>query len=221
MKILAVTDIHGAYSLVGRMISDEMPDVVVVGGDITTGGSVNEAEDAVRKFSKQCSRVVCVSGNMDSPAHDELFERLGVSINGRAEVIDKVGFFGVSAAPRSPLHTPYEISEEEILARALVGFSDLGDRELVATIFVPHAPPHGTTLDVIRSGAHVGSTAIREFIDENHPTVVICGHIHEARGEDVLGVTRMINCGAASKGYYAIIQAGGELSILPKQYEMT
>jgi Icc-related predicted phosphoesterase len=33
--------------------------------------------------------------------------------------------------------------------------------------------------------------------------VVICGHIHEARGIDMIGTTRIVNCGPAGKGEYA------------------
>lgn len=48
------------------------------------------------------------------------------------------------------------------------------------TIFVSHAPPYGTTLDVISNGAHVGSKAIREYIETNQPLISLSGHIHEA-----------------------------------------
>lgn len=46
------------------------------------------------------------------------------------------------------------------------------------TIHVMHSPPD-SILDVIRSGAHVGSFAIRKFIDQKQPLVTLHGHIHE------------------------------------------
>ncbi len=217
MKILAVTDIHGAFHRVNSMIALENPDMMVIGGDLTTAGTTKEAEDAVRGFMKMVPRIVCVAGNMDSPAHDTVLDRLDVSVNGRAVLIGGVAFFGVSGAPISPLHTPYEISEEEILSRARKGFDSLGNAGAAKTIFVPHAPPYGTSLDRIRSGAHVGSTAVRAFIGQYRPDLVLCGHIHEACGEEMIGPTRVVHCGAARNGYYVIVMAGDELSVSLKE----
>jgi len=206
MKILALTDIHGKYETAGAIIGAESPDVVVVGGDLTTLGSLKEASDAIGMFTGRCRRVLCVAGNMDLPEHDDMFFRMGCSINGRGRTIDGVGFFGVSAAPHSPLKTPYEISEERIMALARSGHADVADAEI--KIFVPHAPPRGTRLDVIGNGQHVGSTAVREFIDRHKPDVTICGHIHEARGTDEIDGAPAVNCGQASLGHYAVILTG-------------
>jgi len=215
MKILALTDIHGAYKKAEQIIRDELPDVLIIGGDLTTVGSVKEAEDVVKQFQTLSKCVLCVAGNMDLPQHDELFVRLGVSINGRGLTIDNVGFFGVSASPISPLHTPYEISEEEIDRRIHAGYNHV--KNALVKVFVPHAPPYGTKVDIVHSGIHVGSTAVRDFIENEKPDVVICGHIHEARGQDVLESTRIVNCGPASNGYYALIDLGSEISITNRQ----
>jgi hypothetical protein len=43
---------------------------------------------------------------------------------------------------------------------------------------------------------------VRSFIEERQPDVVVCGHIHEARGMDRLGKSVLVNCGPAGKGYY-------------------
>jgi len=203
MKILALTDIHGGYETATSIIAAEAPDVVVVGGDLTTMGSLKEASDALATFGKRCTRILCVAGNMDLPEHDDMFFRMGCSINGRGRIIGGVGFFGVSGAPHSSLKTPYEISEERIMALARAGHAEVADAKL--KIFVPHAPPRDTNLDVIASGLHVGSIAVRDFINEQRPDVTVCGHIHEARGKDELGGVPVVNCGQASKGHYALI----------------
>jgi Icc-related predicted phosphoesterase len=216
MKILALTDIHGSYQKAKQIITHVSPDVVVIGGDLTTVGSVKEAEEALRQFQEICPRIFCIAGNMDLPAHDELCTRLNVSLNGRGIIIDGVGFFGVSAAPLSPLHTPYEISEEEITQRINHGYEHV--KQSAIKVFVPHAPPYGTKVDIIHSGIHVGSTAVREFIEEEKPHVVICGHIHEARGQDTIESSRIVNCGMAAKGYYAIIDISRQIEILSKQF---
>ena len=204
MRILAVTDIHGRYAAVTKIAERETPDILIVGGDLTTIGTVHEAEEAIRTFRSVCPMLLCVAGNMDTHEHDALFERLDVSINGRGVIIDGVGFFGVSAAPISPLHTPNEVTEEEIARRAALGCHQTKDARL--KVFVPHAPPYGTRVDIIHAGIHVGSTAVRDFIEQENPDIVVCGHIHEARGQDMIGTTRIVNCGAASNGCYCLIE---------------
>ncbi|HID74324.1 MAG TPA: hypothetical protein EYP43_04660 [Thermoplasmata archaeon] len=47
------------------------------------------------------------------------------------------------------------------------------------TIFVFHAPPHGTPLDLASRG-HIGSVAIRRFVEMHSPPLTLHGHIHEA-----------------------------------------
>ncbi|MBI3005087.1 MAG: metallophosphoesterase [Ignavibacteriales bacterium] len=207
MHIIAFTDIHGAYKKVNEILSRKRSyDVIVVGGDLTTFGSPKEAEDAIRLFQTHGKPLLVVAGNMDRPGLEQTFNDLNVSINGRGILQGDIGFFGVSASPFSPLHTPYEISEEEIMRRAEKGWSDV--REARWKIFVPHAPPTNTRVDKIFTGAHVGSTAVREFIEQRQPDVVVCGHIHEARGKDAIGKTQIVNCGPAGKGYYAVIEIG-------------
>ncbi|HEY6193218.1 MAG TPA: metallophosphoesterase [Bacteroidota bacterium] len=211
MKILALTDIHGAYKKAKEIIDRHPSDVVLIGGDLTTAGSVKEAEEAIRLFQTGPGRIFSVSGNMDLPQHDQMMARVGVSLDSRGVKIDGIGFFGVSAAPVSPMHTPYEISEEEIARRIEAGFLQV--RECPVKVFVPHAPPYGTRVDIIHMGIHVGSTAVRDFIEENSPAVVVCGHIHEGRGQDRLEGSRIVNCGAAMNGYFATIDIGEEITI--------
>lgn len=47
------------------------------------------------------------------------------------------------------------------------------------TVYVFHTPPHNTALDVIQDGTHVGSFAVREFIQRYNPKLTLHGHIHE------------------------------------------
>ncbi len=47
------------------------------------------------------------------------------------------------------------------------------------TLYVIHTPPDNTALDQTAPGQHVGSLALRQFIEENQPYVTLHGHIHE------------------------------------------
>ncbi len=211
MHILAMTDIHGAYALAEQIILRESADVVIIGGDLTTVGTVREAAEAIRTFRGAGRNVYCIAGNMDLPEHDALFRQLGISLNGTGVRIGEVGFFGVSGSPRSRLHTPHEFTESELAQTIARGYADI--RSAPRKIFVPHAPPYGTGVDAVHSGAHVGSTAVRDFIREEQPDVVICGHIHEARGQDTIGRSKIVNCGTAAHGYYAKIMIGESVTI--------
>jgi uncharacterized protein len=212
LKFLAFTDIHGSYERVDRIVSAERgAGGIILGGDLTTYGTPEEAETTIRLLQNSGLPVFAVAGNMDSPEFDKKHEELGVSINAKGRLLGEAGIFGVSASPFTPMHTPYEISEEEIARRAERGWKDI--REARWKIFVPHAPPRDTKLDRITLGTHVGSKAVRTFIEEHQPDVVICGHIHEARGLDTIGKTKIVNCGPAGKGYYAIINLGDESTV--------
>jgi Icc-related predicted phosphoesterase len=121
------------------------------------------------------------------------------------------GLFGVSGSPFTPMHTPYEIPEDEIARRAEEGWKNVAASRW--KIFIPHAPPRDTKVDRIALGKHVGSTAVRSFIEQHQPDIVVCGHIHEARGIDTIGRTQIVNCGPAGRGYYAVIHLGEQVSI--------
>jgi hypothetical protein len=148
---------------------------------------------------------------MDPPSLDGLFLERGLTLDARGVTVGDVGFHGVSGGPLSPLHTPNELSEEEILRRAEQGWQQV--REARTRVFVPHAPPSRTKLDRIWTGQHVGSTAVRRFVEERVPDLCVCGHIHESRGVDRIGQTIVVNCGEGGKGHYALLRYDGRWSV--------
>ncbi len=213
MRVLAFSDIHGGYRQVERVLASQAQfDAIIIGGDLTNAGTAREAREAIRAMLDHGKPVVAVAGNMDPLPVEEELRALGVSLDSCGRTIGDVGFFGVSGAPISVLRTPNEITEEEILRRAEAGWKDVaGCRRRV---FVPHAPPVGTALDRLRDGRHVGSTAVRDFIERRKPDLVVCGHIHEARGTDRIDSTMIVNCGPAGKGYYAVVDLSAEPQVV-------
>ncbi len=212
MIITAISDIHAHYGAVESIVGHERnSDVVVIAGDISTYGTAAEVSAALKAILAHGSKVLAVAGNMDSPDSETELDRLGISLNARGVRVGDVGFYGVSAAPPSHLRTPYEITEHEIERRLQTGYDMVKDSPI--TVCVPHSPPMDTSLDRISAGKHVGSKAIRKFIEKHRPDVVVCGHIHEARGQDALGKTRMVNCGAANRGYYARITISNKITV--------
>jgi Icc-related predicted phosphoesterase len=149
---------------------------------------------------------------MDSAEIDDCLVHLGISLNGRGVVIGDVGFFGVSAAPLSPLHTPYELDDDELGRRAREGAAAVAAARL--RVFCPHAPPYGTACDRLANGEHAGSRAIRAFVEDEQPEVVLCGHIHEARGRDEIGRSRVVNPGPGVAGHFALLEIGEEVLVV-------
>jgi len=69
-----------------------------------------------------------------------------------------------------------------------------------ATIFVCHTPPHGTRCDMIGAAQHVGSRALRGFVERHQPPLLLSGHIHESPRvsssyRDTIGRTVIVNPG--------------------------
>ncbi len=70
------------------------------------------------------------------------------------------------------------------------------------TIYVIHAPPFNTKLDIVTTGTHVGSKSIRNFIKKEQPFLTLHGHIHESpkmsgSWKDKIGNTICINVGSS------------------------
>ena len=213
MRIAYVVDVHDRFEAVPRALAEMgLVDVLVVGGDITTFGTPDEAKRAIELWRPLVPRLLAVAGNMDSPAIDARLVELGVSLAGRGVAIGDVGIVGVSAAPFSPLHTPHEIRDDELGRLAVVGLAEVSACRV--RIFCPHAPPYGTACDRLRSGEHVGSPALRAVVERERPDVVLCGHIHESRGEDMIGASRIVNPGPVASGHYALIEIGEAVSVI-------
>jgi hypothetical protein len=157
-------------------------------------------------------RAFVCPGNDDMPEIDEILhgsKRLEVG-EGRAIDLDH-GFQLLSTgwANRTPWNTDREEDEDD-MARRIGAMVEQATAPPEKLIFNFHCPPHGTALDeapeltedlgVVGGGrvlAHVGSTAVREAIENTQPALSLHGHIHEARGTARLGRTLSINPGSA------------------------
>ena len=116
-----------------------------------------------------------------------------------------------TAAPLSPLHTPYEVPDGELGDRGDAALAEIEDARV--RIFCPHAPPHGTACDRLRSGQHVGSPALRALVEREQPDLVLCGHIHEARAVDGLGPSQIANPGPVASGGRALVEVGEGVAV--------
>ena len=122
---------------------------------------------------------------------------------------------GVGGSNKTPFNTPAEFSEEQIRSFLLkvheqalqyLTLAEPIEKIKIPLILVSHTPPLQTTTDRLRNGKHVGSTAVREYIEEYQPNLCIAGHIHDARGKDKIGSTPIYNPGMFRAGGWLEIQ---------------
>ncbi len=210
MKIIAVGDIHMATEALARIDGIATVDLVIINGDLTNFGGTHEAKQVLDEVLSVNQSVLAQFGNLDKPEINDYLEELGINLHRQARLVNnRVCLIGLGGSNKTPFATPSEFSEEQLAAgldhayEQARGFIDLAEpleKIHIPTILVSHTPPFGTAVDRLRSGTHVGSSAIRAFIEERQPELCICGHIHEAIGSDRIGRTPIYNPGMLSQG---------------------
>ena len=125
--------------------------------------------------------------------------------------VTNIALFGVGGSTFTPFGTPSEFPEASFSEWLNACWQRA--RVYPHTILVSHNPPKDTACDVIPGDVHVGSTAVREFLEEAQPELCLCGHIHEARAIDRVGRTLVVNPGALAQGGYVVVRSNdGQLS---------
>jgi uncharacterized protein len=208
MKIYGLTDIHGEKEAIRQMRGVvQAADVILLVGDITNFGRLAEIEIVLSQFHPAAGRVLAVSGNCDFKEVDACLTDRDINLHGTAVTVDGVAFMGLGGSLVTPFGTPNEMSEDEVAAALEKGHDRL-DRNL-PFILVSHQPPYNTRCDRLSSGIHVGSHAVRKFIETYRPLACFTGHIHESVGIDKIEDTPIINPGPLGKGFYAYGEVEG------------
>jgi hypothetical protein len=202
MHLIAITDIHGRECL-GKTAAKPLcdGDLVLIAGDITNFGGKSDAELIIKEIKAFNENILAIPGNCDQHGVNEVLQSNQIDLHTRTRKIEDIAFYGIGGCSKTPFHTPQEYSESEI-EKMLNCFQKSDDARF--HVLVSHSPPAKTKVDRVLVGLHVGSKAVRRFIEELQPDLVICGHIHEARGIDKIGKSIIINPGPFPK-HYAII----------------
>lgn len=202
MIIVALADIHGDTRRLGEFSQDlTAADVILLVGDVTHFGLKEAASQVVEAVRKYNDRILAVPGNCDHPEVNAYLNAEGMSLDRKTITIGEVAFLGIGGSLPCPGRTPNEYSDSELKAFLEEAASDL--RPEVPTILVAHQPPRDTVADLAFDGNHVGSESLRAFITEVQPLLCFTGHIHEARGIDSIGRTKIVNPGPLREGHYA------------------
>jgi len=198
MKIIAFADVHGKLHDIRELVEkakNEKADAFLCAGDLTFFGS--SLEELIKKFNIGIPLII-IPGNHELPddmkkaakKHDFV-----KNIHENIFILDSCTFAGVGGSKITPFSTPFEQDDKTIGST----LGKLKKKKSGKFILVTHEPPLSTALDYV-GGLHLGSSAIRSFIEKTQPDFCICGHFHENAGkEDKIGKTIIIN--PNSKGY--------------------
>ena len=189
MRLLAFSDVHRDLRQAGRLAdrAGEV-DVVVAAGDFA---SVHRGlEELIDMLAVIETPTVLVPGNNET---DEALQtacegwRAARVLHGEGTEIDGVSFFGLGGGvPVTPWDWSFDLTEEEAADR-LAACPPRG-------VLVVHSPPKG----YVDGSRRLGSESILAAIEDKQPRLVLCGHIHEAAGEEAtVGASRVVNVGPA------------------------
>jgi Icc-related predicted phosphoesterase len=155
--------------------------------------------------------VYVMPGNDDPWSCDAVIEE-ATHVQACADRVVRVGpheMISCGYSNPTPWRTPRELDEDSLYDRIRALAEGL--EEPSSAIFNLHVPPYDSGLDTANemnadltlryvggqpNPIPVGSTAVRQLIEEFQPLVALHGHIHESRGEVRIGRTLAINTGS-------------------------
>ncbi len=234
MNCFFVTDLHGKtsrYQALIKEIKKELPDVVLIGGDILPGFNtlygdfiteylIPKFEELKTELKENYPKIFIIMGNDDPRIEEEKLieaEKIGIwsYLNEKKITHNDFDFHGYAYVPPTPFRlkdwekfdvsryvdigcvSPLEGSrtiavnpidiEHYTIAKDL---QKLMKNDLSKAICLFHAPPYkthldradldGRIIDHVQVDVHVGSIAIKNFIEKQQPKITLHGHIHES-----------------------------------------
>lgn len=79
-------------------------------------------------------------------------------------------------------------------------------------IAVVHQLPRGAQ-DTFYNGESSGSISLHCFVEKHQPDLLLCGHIHESRGESLISSTRIVNVESCEGGFAQIIEIDEDTTV--------
>ena len=206
MKIFAISDIHGEIKFIPHVADQiKQADLITISGDISRSSTTESAEIVLGALKKYNVPILAVHGNWDRADVIDLLDEKEFNLHSCGKIINNIGFFGAGGSNPTPMKTPSEYSEEEILDFLNTGYQSIKDAETI--VLLSHTPPHHT-VDRTFLGLRGGSNVVRDFIETHRVDLCLCGHIHEARGSTQIGSCTIVNPGSFKKGRYCTIEIG-------------
>jgi len=177
-RIVALADwrVQSYDDLVFYLDQHPNPDLIIYGGD-DLERLCNYGIEKIANRSRY--GLVGVAGNDDYVPFSDIGEDFPnvYDLHESPIVIGDIGFLGVEGATIKP--GPIIYTETEISDHLNKQLAKLMEHNCAKYVIVSHTPPHGILDLSLRHGRnHIGSIALREFINRNGIQYVICGHSH-------------------------------------------
>ena len=211
MKILVLSDLHANNENVGKL--DEQfakADAVIFAGDFAECFKPETGKEALNTLCTKHDTIFAVLGNCDEPEFIEELEDQDICVEKTLVFHEGLAIAGSGGGTYFTGKTANERQENEILSDFNIvenSVKDTGDASLwKSLILVSHNPPKDTKCDAVNAELHAGSQLFADFIKENQPLAVVCGHIHEGKAVDKIGDTVVINPGPLLEGNYAWLE---------------
>lgn len=160
-------------------------------GDRDAAVAEKVREQYARMFAAFPTPTYLTYGNVDVPTAWADHARDGVHVlDGDTAELDGWRFGFVGGGLRTPMRTPFEISDDDFAAKvARVGEVD------VLCSHIPPAVPE-LTYDVVARRFERGSTALLDAIRATQPRYALFGHVHQPLQQRMrIGRTECINVG--------------------------
>ena len=226
MRLLCFSDwrvqpIEDIYKLLSTL--NTKPDLILYAGDDIQ----RFQQDGINHFSELASYtnqrgVLAVAGNDDFVECKAVFQTEKVHDLHNSEFIFGdfaiLGLEGSTSGPGLLQHT-----EEQVKSHLNKQLNAVKGKTIIV---LSHTPPYGTLDLGIRfadpqvGAEHIGSKALRDFVEKAKPALVVCGHCHSQGGVfSSIGTTKVVNIAShdspGSTGNFALIEidAVGAMSI--------
>ncbi len=208
MRLIALTDIHDNASSINRIGRQLMEaDLVLVAGDITTFGNKKDAQRIIETLYNYNQNILAVPGNCDPPDVGLYLRELNISLDNVMREINGYYFWGLGGSLPAPGGTPNELTEKQF--ENILNSLSKQIKEPQNLILLIHQPPFNTRADCLYGNEHVGSFALRRFVEQVQPLAYFTGHIHEGKGIDFIGKTVIVNPGPLRNGGFASAKLEG------------
>ena len=212
MKLLVISDIHANCDVLDKLDEQfSQADAVLFAGDFAECFKPETGKSALEKLCSKHETIFSVLGNCDNIEFIENLEDQDICVEKSLVFHEGLAVAGAGGGTIFTGKTEFERTEEEILSDfdiVLNSVEQSGDKSLWNNlILISHNPPKAEKVDAVNAELHAGSQKFTDFIMENQPLAVICGHIHEGTGVEKLGNTTVINPGSiGEKGTYVWLE---------------
>jgi len=149
LRALVLSDFHGrreAYSKTANKAKRLGAELIVICGDLTNFEPAEQAQALLSPITELNLPILYVPGNCDLPSLLKTKIDDTHNIHGSCAKIDDLVFIGVGGSPTSPLNTPLEFPDREILKMLHKGLAKCSFIERF--ILVSHTPPFDTKVDL-------------------------------------------------------------------------